>query len=149
MVKGYKRKYPRLYKIWIGLKARCNNPNDKDYMKYGGRGIKVCKDWQENPQSFIEWALANGYANNLSIDRIDVNKGYSPDNCRWADAVTQTRNRRVEKTNKLGVKGVYYEKDRNKYRVTIGLDGKQIKIGRYDTLEEAKEARRKAELQYW
>lgn len=149
MKKGYKSQYPRLYKIWIGLRARCNNPNDKDFDKYGARGIKVCEEWQNTPKEFIEWALNNGYADDLSIDRIDVNKGYSPDNCRWANAVTQMRNRRVEKTNKLGVKGVYYEKDRGKYRVTIGLNGKQIKVGRYDTLEEATKARQQAERQYW
>lgn len=146
---GYKSKYPRIYKIWLGMKARCNNPNDKDYNSYGGRGITVCAEWNDNPQTFIEWALANGYADSLTIDRIDVNKGYSPDNCRWADAVTQMRNRRVEKSNKLGAKGVYYEKDRRKYRVVIGVNGKQIKVGRYDTLEDAIEARKQAEKLYW
>lgn len=80
-------------KILRGMKYRCNNPNYPDYHRYGGRGIKVCKEWEENTNSFIEWSLNNGYDNSKSIDRIDVDKGYSPDNCRWTDMRTQQNNR--------------------------------------------------------
>ena len=84
----------RLYKIWQAMKDRCGNPNNTAYKDYGGRGITVCKAWLEDFAVFQEWALSNGYSDKLSIDRIDVNGGYSPKNCRWADAKTQRENQR-------------------------------------------------------
>lgn len=75
------------------MRRRCNGEGTTGYAHYGGRGIRVCAEWDEFPD-FEAWALANGYRDDLSIDRIDNDKGYSPDNCRWADALTQSRNRR-------------------------------------------------------
>lgn len=87
-----KRQYPRLHNILSGMKRRCNNPNDAAYARYGGRGIFVCSEW-ENSDAFIEWALTHGYADNLSIDRINNDDGYYPDNCRWITLKEQNDNR--------------------------------------------------------
>ena len=81
----------RVYGIWEHIIQRCENPNDRNYKNYGARGIKVCKEWH-NSAAFISWALENGYADNLSIDRIDNDGDYCPQNCRWADLDTQRNN---------------------------------------------------------
>ena len=87
----------RLHRIWGGMKDRCNNPKSKDVSRYGGRGIKICKEWDSSFLAFKEWAENNGYKEYLTIDRIDVNGNYEPSNCRWADLITQGRNRRNNK----------------------------------------------------
>lgn len=83
----------RLYNIWCGMKGRCNNPNAPKYNRYGARGIKVCDEWAKDFTVFRDWALTHGYADNLSIDRIDNNGDYEPANCRWATMKQQNRNR--------------------------------------------------------
>lgn len=83
----------RLYKIFTGMKQRCGNPNMPCYSDYGGRGIKICDEWSTY-KKFRDWALANGYADGLTIERVDVNKGYSPDNCKWIPKGEQSANTR-------------------------------------------------------
>ena len=84
----------KLHATWLNMKRRCYSEKDKHYKDYGARGIKVCKEWLDDFCNFRDWAYANGYSDELSIDRIDVNKDYEPSNCRWVDAITQANNKR-------------------------------------------------------
>ena len=92
-VKHHLTNHP-LYSVWINMKGRCYNPNDKSFKDYGGRGIRVCDEWINNFIAFYEWSMTNGYKKNLSIDRIDVNGNYEPSNCRWATIDVQSNNKR-------------------------------------------------------
>lgn len=83
----------RLHIIWSGMKQRCNNPNAHGFERYGKKGITVCDEWNDSFEAFRDWALSNGYADNLTIDRIDTHGNYCPDNCRWATYKTQENNR--------------------------------------------------------
>lgn len=73
----------RLYRIWQGMKQRCNNPNKQGYGDYGGKGIKVCEEWENSFETFYDWATGNGYSDTLTIDRKDSSGNYEPSNCRW------------------------------------------------------------------
>lgn len=86
----------RLYSIWRNMIQRCYNSKAKSYPWYGAKGVTVCDSWRKDFYVFAEWALSHGYEKNLTIDRVDVTKGYSPDNCRWATYKEQAQNRRTE-----------------------------------------------------
>lgn len=84
----------KIYRVWQAMKQRCNYPKTKYYKNYGGRGIKVCEEWESDFTTFYEWAMANGYEDGLSIDRKDVNGNYEPSNCKWSTNLEQQNNTR-------------------------------------------------------
>jgi hypothetical protein len=134
--------HTKLYSIWLNMRSRCYNTNNTRYQSYGGRGIKVCKKW-EKFEEFSEWAKTNGYVeiNNrknelTTLDRIDNDKGYSPNNCRWVPQKEQMKNRQLlQKNNKSGYRGVHIKE--NKYQAIITVGSKRLYSPRF---KEAKEA---------
>lgn len=91
--------HDRLYRVWYAMKGRCNNPNNDAYEYYGGRGIRVCQEWNDDYGAFRKWAIENGYdknapKRNCTLDRKDANGNYCPENCRWVDSYVQSNNRR-------------------------------------------------------
>jgi hypothetical protein len=129
------------YGTWYNMNKRCNNPEDKDYPSYGGRGIKVCDEWLDIA-IFIKWAEAtHPKTEGLSLDRIDVEGNYEPNNCRWADRTTQALNKRMMRTNTSGFVGVYSGVSKDGWYAKVGSNNKLKHIGYYETLEKAVQAR--------
>ena len=154
-IHGEKR--TRLYRQWQSMLNRCRNQNMECYPDYGERGITVCDEWRNSFIAFRDWAYANGYKeeplpsgrNKWTLERKDNALGYSPDNCVWATAETQARNRRVQKRSTTGIPGVTQDSKTLIYRARITASGKKISLGYHGTSAEAKEARRLAEIKYW
>jgi len=145
---GNTLKHPRIYKIWTGIIDRCYNENRENYDRYGAKGIRVCEEWLNNFDSFLKWALENGYSDELNINRIDPTKNYEPSNCRWSNTFVQMQNRGMLKNNKTGVTGVAYIESQGFYRTYITRDNIRKDLGKFSTLEGAKKARIVAEEYY-
>lgn len=92
--KKHGMKNTRIYRIWSNMKDRCLNPNNNAFERYGSRGVGICKEWQDDFINFYNWAMESGYKDDLTIDRIDNNRGYEPCNCRWATPKQQSDNKR-------------------------------------------------------
>ena len=108
----------RLYRIWANMKTRCYNKRNRNYARWGARGITVCDEWRDNFQAFYDWAMANGYDDSLTIDRIDNDKGYCPENCRWATGIEQASNTR--KARHITFRGETYTL--NEWARRLGID---------------------------
>lgn len=130
----------RLYKIWVGIKQRCYNPNCRIYYKYGAKGIIMSNDWLSF-ENFKAWAEKAGYKENLTIDRIDSNGVYAPENCRWATYEQQNTHLRMLSTNKSGYIGISWSKKEHKWISSISIKNKTVRIGCYNAQKEAAEAR--------
>ena len=142
----------RLYGIWSSMRSRCNRKSSKSYSDYGGRGIRVCDEWNDY-SAFRTWAYENGYDKDApqwkcTLDRIDTNGNYEPNNCRWVSESVQMFNRRRKKS-KTGIRGVYYRERDKKYYAMISKDYKQIYLGKYDRVEDAVAVRHEAEVRYY
>lgn len=139
----------KTYSTWEAMNQRCNNAKSSMYNNYGGRGIRVCDRWsgKDGYSNFLE--DMGERPKNMSLDRIDVNGNYEPENCRWADPSLQGFNTRKSKNNTSGRSGVSWDKFRSKWHSYIMKDHKKINLGRYDSFEEAVKAREKAEIEHF
>jgi hypothetical protein len=132
------------YNTWRAMIRRCNNPKDKDYPKYGGKGVSVCSEWLD----YLEFAKFMGEPiGKETLDRINPYGNYEPNNCRWSSPTTQARNIRTPKLNKTGHTGVLYHQ--NKYYANITAKGKKYYSKVFNTPEEAAIARKELERIYW
>lgn len=141
MFEKHKGSKSRLYSIWTNMKSRCNNKSVPKYKVYGGRGIIVCAEWNNSFTSFRDWAIANGYSDKLTIDRINPNGNYTPTNCRWISIKQQENNR--TNNHLLTYKGV--TKTMKQWAETIGISYNclQMRINTYGyTVEEALESKK-------
>lgn len=135
----HKKSHLRIYNTWLNIKSRCNNKNDINYPNYGGKGIKICEEWENSFILFNDWSIKNGYQDDLTIDRKEGHIGYTPNNCRWANYFIQSQNRRKMKNNTTGYSGIC-KKD-GKYNTRIGFNGKRYFLGNFNNIEEAVNAR--------
>lgn len=137
------------YGAWKNAIARCYNPNNKKYKDYGGRGINVCDEWNQIAEiGFIKFYEDMGPSHGLTLERVDVNLGYSKENCIWDNRYNQGYNQRMQTGNTSGKTGVSQNKD-GTWQAYINFEGKRYPLGEYKTFEGAKSAREAAEIKYY
>ena len=133
----YRDMQPRLYRIWKNMRTRVNNPNIPQANCYGARGISLCAEWDDFV-SFYTWALASGYNDSLSIDRIDVDGNYEPSNCKWSTHKEQSKNTQLlRSSNSSGYRGVAKKGSKYSARATNDRIGKRVYLGAFDSPEDA------------
>ena len=140
---GGVRNHPA-YTILDGMKQRCYNENSDVYKYYGGAGITICDDWLNSYVTFCQWADNNGFKPGLTIDRINVDLGYTPNNCRWVPKIDQRENKHMQHNNTSGFVGVSFLKTLGKFESYYNYNGKKHNFGYYNTALEASQAREQA-----
>lgn len=140
-------RYTPEYRIWTLMKNRCLNKKANNYEYYGGRGIAVCERWLKFENFYQD--MGQRPDSSLTIERVNNNKDYSPNNCKWATKEAQARNRRPNRNSTLGIKGVSWHKRIKKYHVRITAKRKEIHLGYFQAIEDAISARQAGELRYW
>ncbi len=129
------------YRNYDGIKQRCYNKRHKAYKNYGGIGITMCDEWKDSPEKFLLWADANGYIDGMTIDRKEVNKAYSPENCRWITFLDQRENKHIQRNNTSGYTGVSFNKSCKKFESYYTYNRQKVRCGYFNSALEASEAR--------
>ena len=132
-------RYNKFYHTWNGMKQRCYNKKDRNYLGYGGRGIMVCDDWK-NIENFIKWAEET-YVEDMTLDRIDNDGNYEPSNCRWASSIVQALNQRKSTRNTSGYVGVSQDKRCKLWRASISVNRIVYVLGYFKDKMDAVKAR--------
>lgn len=138
-----------LYKIRCGIIERCTKVENHAYKNYGGRGIKICPEWENSFVVFYEWAMENGYKKGLHIDRIDNNGDYTPDNCHFVepkDNIAVGKRRKFD-NNTSGYTGVYWDKNAEKWKASINVNKEFIYLGIFSNIQDALQARINKEIE--
>ena len=132
----------KLYRVWVNMRQRCNNPNHQYYHDYGARGVTVCPEWASY-ENFKEWATSNGYREGLTLDREGNGLLYSPEFCRWTDRTAQQRNRRGQRGSSSQYVGVSKHSRSGGWQASIKIAGKAKNLGQFTNEEDAARAREK------
>lgn len=133
-ISTHKKSASSIYRRWVNMKNRCYCPKDKKYKHYGGRGIKVCREWLDFDGFYRDMGDPPP---GMTLDRIDVDGNYCKDNCRWTSYTEQNCNQQVRINNISGTTGVFWSKRHKKWGANIRIDGVKLQLGVYDSLEEA------------